>query len=528
MERGTLESAKNSDIICNVKKVAGNTLNVKWVIDDGSDVKKGDLLLVLDDSAHQDQLKAQKIVVDQAEGNKIEAEEQYKITLSQNESEINTATVDLELKRIDLQKYQEGDFPQKLKDVLGRIKQFESDVDQQRDRAAWAQRMVKKTYMTAVQAQAELSRLQSLELNLAKVREEMRVLTDPLFGERKRQETDLRNKVAEAERALERVKSQAKAKEVQAKAKRATTRSVYQQELDRFRSTQAEIAKCRITAPQDGLVVYFVPEQARFGSGAQQSIVAQGEPVREGQKLMQIPDLRQMRVNTKVHEALVSHVHAGQPASISVDSFPDRKLHGYVEAVATVSSQQDFLSADVKVYATKVMIDEAVPGLKPGMSAKVAITIGDALEHVLTIPVQAIVGSADLGKHRQCVVVTPTGTEERNIIVGMSNDKMAEIKEGLQEGDRVVLNPRAVLGDKIKTGAPGKDKNDSGNAGEKGKKTPGKRAPAKNGPDDRQKALLEKFRSATPEQRKQMLQQIPEEFREKAKAMLQQQGLKVE
>ena len=53
------------------------------------------------------------------------------------------------------------------------------------------------------------------------------------------------------------------------------------------------------------MVVYYVPEQARFGGGSQQSIVAQGEPVREGQKLMQIPDLKHMLVNTKVHEALV-------------------------------------------------------------------------------------------------------------------------------------------------------------------------------------------------------------------------------
>ena len=203
--------------------------------------------------------------------------------------------------------------------------------------------------------------------------------------------------------------------------------------------------------------------------------------------------------------------------------------------MATVSSQQDWLSSDVKVYATKVKIDDSLPGLKPGMSAEVTITIGDVLEHVLTVPVQAIVGSADLGKHRKCVVMTPQGPQERDIVVGMSNDKMAEIKEGLKEGDDVVLNPRAVLGDKIKTGKPGKEKGASGEGGgEKGKggkaRPPKmeKRPPAKGGADDRQKAMLEKFRAASPAERKQMLQQIPEEFREKAKAGLQQQGLKVE
>src|SRR5438045_4714066 len=56
------------------------------------------------------------------------------------------------------------------------------------------------------------------------------------------------------------------------------------------------------------MVVYYVSEQSRYGSGSQQSIIAQGEPVKEGQKLMRIPDLRRMLVNTKVHEAMVSRV----------------------------------------------------------------------------------------------------------------------------------------------------------------------------------------------------------------------------
>ncbi len=179
--------------------------------------------------------------------------------------------------------------------------------------------------------------------------------------------------------------------------------------------------------------------------------MAQGEPVREGQKLMQIPDLKHMLVNTKVHEALVSRVHPGQPANVRVDSFPDRTLTGKVDSVAMISSQQDWLSADVKVYATKVAVDDYLEGLKPGMSSEVTITVGQELDHVLTMPVEAIVGAAEMGKQRKCFVVTPSGPVSRDIVIGMSNEKMAEIREGLQEGDRVVLNPAVLVGDTMKT-----------------------------------------------------------------------------
>lgn len=551
VERGTLESAKNSDIYCTLKAGAkGSTIasTIKWLIDDGSQVKEGDLLIALDDSGLQEQLKAQKITLDAAEALKVQTEENYKIVLSQNDSDIKTAEVTLELAEIDLEKYQEGDFPQALKDVEGRIKVAESDLEQQRDRAAWANRMVKKGYLTASQSQAEQSKMESYDLALRKVLEEKRVLTDPKYGLKKRTETDLVNHVSEAKRALERTRSQANAKEVQARIDREAKKSIYLQELTRLKDVEEEIKKCKIVAPQDGMVVYFVPEQARSGGGSQQSIIAQGEPVREGQRLMQIPDLRSMQVNTKVHEALVSRVSTGQPALIRVESFPDRVLHGHVEAVATVSSQQDWYSSDVKVYTTKVLIDEEVIGLKPGMSAQVTITVGAALENVLTLPVQAIVGTADTGRRRKCVVVTEAGPEERDILVGQSNDRVAEIREGLREGDEVVLNPKAVLGNKVKTREPGAGKGDTDNgksggdsrdkSGDRKKRLgppkgadpdnggPGPQSNADDGPKQAQQAL-ERFRQATPEQRKQMLERVPEGYRNQFKERLKEQGIEV-
>jgi multidrug resistance efflux pump len=613
VERGALESANNSDVYCRVKsgsKGAVNATTIKTVIDDGSHVLKdrpkdqvrsilswneknavylektvnsngfarvlevqdkeagdtnySDLIVELDDSGLQDQLKTQKIALDLAEANKISAEENYKIIVSQNQSDIQTKQTALELAKIDLEKYQNGDFPQSLKDVEGRIKVAESDAEQQRDRAAWAQRMLKKGYYTVSQADSEQSKLQSCELSLAKVLEERRVLTDPGYGLKKRTETDLKNKLVQAKDELERAIGQAHAKEVTARTDRETKKSVYEQEKTRYEDIVAEIKKCKIMAPQDGIVVYYVPEQARYGGGSQQSIVAQGEPVREGQKLMQIPDLKHMLVNTKVHEAMVSRVHKGQPALVRVDSFPDRPLHGQVDSIATISSQQDFMSADVKVYTTKVAIDEIIEGLKPGMNAAVTITIGDVLEHVLTVPIQAIVGSAEMGKRRKCFVLTPEGPVERDIVVGMSNEKMAEIRDGLQEGEEVVLNPKAIIGDKLKTREPGSLKREeegsekgpgdrprragprpgageppngnggalekagpgSGPGGEPGRTRPGgQMSPEER--ERRQKEMLEQFRALTPEQRKERLEQIPADRRGFIKQMLQGQGIDI-
>src|SRR5262249_38666605 len=155
----------------------------------------------------------------------------------------------------------------------GRTTMAESDLDLCRDRSAWAQNMAKKGYLTTSQAQAEQSLLQSAQIALAKVIEERRVLED--YGKR-RTVTDLEGKLDEAQRALERVKQQASAKEVQAATERETKRLIFEQEFAQYQEIEDEIKKCTITCPQDGLVVYYVPEQALYGSGSQQSIVAQG------------------------------------------------------------------------------------------------------------------------------------------------------------------------------------------------------------------------------------------------------------
>jgi multidrug efflux pump subunit AcrA (membrane-fusion protein) len=522
VERGALESAENSDVVCRVKAgTKGSTVatTIKWVIDDGSHVKRGQLLAELDDSGLQEQLKTEKITVDQARAAWVQAEENYKIVDSQNQSDIKTAEIAVELAALDLEKYIKGDYIQTLADVEGRIKTAESDLEQYRDRAAWSNRMVKKGYQTASQAQADASRLQSGELALAKVVEERRVLVDYI---KPRTITDLTSKLAEAKRALVRTKTQAKAKEVTADADRLAKKSVYLQEDSHYRDIEDEIKKCTITSPQDGMVVYYIPEQSRSGSGAQQSIVAQGEPVREGQKLMRIPELSKMLVNTRVHEALVPRVkgevvvptgfcdcvraclltspdasarllagnafsclkdefrdkeqrvvYPGQPARIRSDAYPDKILNGHVKSVATVASQQDWLSSDVKVYQTMIAIDEAVEGLKPGMSAEVTILIDDSLERVLTVPIQAIVGGPSLGKYRKCFVLTPEGPQEREIVVGASNDKMAEIKSGLQEGDEIVINPRTLLGEHERDMPTGGDHNGFGKTGPDGKAGPG-------------------------------------------------------
>jgi multidrug efflux pump subunit AcrA (membrane-fusion protein) len=475
---GDLEPAETSEIYCRVKaRVRGSTIAsiIRWVIEDGAIVHKGQLLAQLDDSGLQEDLGTQRIARDQARFDWEQAQADHDILVRQNESDIAAAETAMELARIDLEKYLKGEHPQALDDINNRL-------EQARDRAAYSERMVKKGSISRSQAEND-------RLVLEKVQMERHVLEYT----RIRTETDLRGKAAEAERALGRIRQQARAKEAQAVQNVLTKKQIYVNLDNQCREIEEEIRKCTLTAPRDGQVVYYVSPQTRHSVGTQQGIVAQGEPVREGQLLIRIPDLRRMQVHVPVHEALVNWVHGdvwqqtgfresveaalltapdplsrlvaleawaemrptfhdreqrrvadGLPALIRVNAFPGRVFQGHVKQVAGVSSLLGYRVADVMVYQTLVVFDEEFEGLKPDMTAHVTILAEQTPEPVLTVPVEAILSSPETGGRCTCFVATDDGPEERTIVVGAHNEHLAEVRSGLVEGEEVILEPESV------------------------------------------------------------------------------------
>jgi multidrug resistance efflux pump len=557
VERGTLESAENCDVTCRVKATKGGSFStvITWVIDDGSQVEQGQHIVTLDSAALDLQLKDQNIAVLNATSLWITAETAYEVTREDNKKLLLAAENALRGAELDVEKYVglprgslaslpeekrkafiaelekdlagfverhrpefkslDGEFQQQLDDVNGRIELAEAEHEQWKDKAAYSQRMVIKGYITQSQAQADESRLNGATESLKKLRTEKRLLQTFVAQKTVSNYCSL---LKEAEVTLLSARISAEAKLRQTKSDLDARKETLAQEKSKLDDIVEQIKKCKIYAPQKGLVVYYVPEQSRYGSGTQQSIIAQGEPVRDNQKLMRIPNLDYMQVVARVHEATISrikpdkpgrfteyvragavmgrsffppiellqeevlsdwkHQYAeqeasstdrGQAARIRVDAFNDRPLRGHVHSIATVASQ-DFYTSDVKVYQTVVSIDEKLSGLRPGMSAEVTIQVENPLESVVTVPLQAVRVDSELGETRKVYVMTDAGPVERDVVVGLTNDEKAEIRSGLEEGERVVTNLKALLGDKVKVREAAEPKGGKGKAKGESKK----------------------------------------------------------
>ena len=204
-----------------------------------------------------------------------------------------------------------------------------------------------------------------------------------------------------------------------------------------WRAIATQLEKCKIYAPQSGMVAYYMEDNHHGQSAA----IKAGTAVRDRQPLMSIPDLSRMQVKTAVHESVVDRVKPGLVTTIRLDAFPDRVYHGKVESVAVLPDPGNWLSSDTKVYETIVTIDEEVEHLKPGMTAVAEIHM-DYLKDILCVPVQAIVQRRN---DTWCYVAENNRLRRQNVKLGQTNDKFVQICEGLNEGDQLVLNPSAIL-----------------------------------------------------------------------------------
>lgn len=403
-EDGNVESASNVDVKC---QVAGGA-TILWIVEDGKLVEEGEVLVRLDDSNLLEQVNTQKIAYEKAMAAKIQAEE------------------DFEAAKIAVREYAEGTFVKELQDVEAQITIALENLRSSENLLEHTERMARKGFATPLQLEADQFAVRRSQLELDSARTAKKVLEEFTKPKMLKQLESTRDAAA---------------------ARARSEMAAFELEKARLERLEAQLKNCVITAPQQGMVVYANDaSRSRFGGNTTPQ-VEEGATVREQQALIRLPDLSNMQVKVTVHETKVDQIRPGMPARIVIQ---DRQLTGTVVSVANQPEPTSFFSANVKEYATIVKVDGTTQDLKPGMTAEVEILIAD-LPDVLTLPVAAVVEQR--GKF-YAWVQTPNGPDRRPLVLGMTNDKVVEIKDGVLEGENVLLNPRALVDEAQTEGPP--------------------------------------------------------------------------
>src|SRR3989344_4916972 len=189
--------------------------------------------------------------------------------------------------------------------------------------------------------------------------------------------------------------------------------------FDNVKAAQRAFQDAVIISPLDGIVT--------------QAIETVGQSVSGTDLIVQIVDNSAVYFDTDIDEADISKLSEGQPAEVILDAYPDKIFKGSVEQILP---QTKSTSTGATVITARIKLDESKMEFINGLNGQASVILSEQ-KNVLTIPQEA------LREDNTVLIQTPDGVRSQKVVPGIRSDTDVEIKEGLKEEDRVVLNPPA-------------------------------------------------------------------------------------
>jgi HlyD family secretion protein len=199
------------------------------------------------------------------------------------------------------------------------------------------------------------------------------------------------------------------------------------------------LGKTEILSPLDGVVTRLPVRE-----GEMVVIGIQNMP---GTTIMTISDLSEVNAEVKVAEAEILNVRVGQPATVTLEALPRRRLEGEVVEVGASALPLVGTGAAAREFKVKVRVKGTASELRPGLTCDAEILVGEAAG-ALTVPLQAVVLRGEPDRERPGVFAVE-GSSARFVPVetGMIGGLEIEIRRGIEAGREIVVGPWQSLRD---------------------------------------------------------------------------------
>jgi HlyD family secretion protein len=188
---------------------------------------------------------------------------------------------------------------------------------------------------------------------------------------------------------------------------------------------QDALEQATITAPLDGIVTDVYVAVGEYASGDVVELVATA-----------------LYVVLNVDEVDIGTLDVGQPASITLETWPDTPIAGHIAAIAP---QADVSSDGIVSFEVHVDMGETNLPVLVGMTANARL-ITARREDVLLVPNAALTADRKAGTYTVNLVHTDSSeadgsprVEPVQVNIGFRDDTFTEITGGLTEGDTVLI-----------------------------------------------------------------------------------------
>src|SRR5579875_827766 len=197
------------------------------------------------------------------------------------------------------------------------------------------------------------------------------------------------------------------------------------------------VSQCYITSPINGIVLQKFRELG--------DTINYGGDIQAGggaTDIVQLADTDDMRAEVDINEGDISKVAIGAAARVVPDAYPDRSFDA---TLVKIYPEADRQKGTVKVEVSIHHPDPSI--IKPEMSAKVTFSSGSARDDakpIVLVPRKAVLSDGS-GAY---VWLVRDGIARRMAIKrGRELEDGFEVRQGLSDGDQVVIEPPADLKD---------------------------------------------------------------------------------
>ena len=399
---------------------------IAFIADEGTEVEEGDVVLRFDPDEMQKNVEQLEPEMIEHEASLKSAQADLEIKQSTTQLDLDKAQLDFETAKKELKKALEGTLVLQEREATEAVRQGAYDVEQATRHLADSEELEKEDFLTPEEVEKARAALDqatskhgSAKLKLSIFKE----FTRPM--EIRTRE----NTLASSEQQLENSKKKRESTLASAEASRSRAQRRLDRTSQRLEEAREDLEKMVVSSPGSGIIIFGDPDQPWYDAKPKV-----GDKVWPHQTILTLPVLTILQARFDIHESDIGRVKVDQTATITLEVEPDLKLTGTLTKIGSLATGRGN-DPNVRKFDCEVTIDQESIGHKPGISARVELLI-EELKDVLVIPVQAV--HLQEGKH--LVYVKSGGeSEPREVTLGASTSSLVEIKEGLQEGEHILL-----------------------------------------------------------------------------------------
>jgi len=220
-------------------------------------------------------------------------------------------------------------------------------------------------------------------------------------------------------------------------AKGLIAKAELDQALAQRDSAQAALAAAEATSRQVGMQADYTVVRAPYSGIITRRYVQVGEAVQAGppvpQQLIALASLKDLRVTVQVPQSSIEAIRQRHAADILLDG---AGTHRVSASKVTVFPYADPATHS---FAVRAELSGEGAGLYPGMTVKVAFAVGETSR--LMVPASSLVRRGEL---QGVYVMTDAGIALRQVRVGDRFGDRIELLAGLEDGERIALDPVAA------------------------------------------------------------------------------------